>query len=79
MLYHQPLCGFCWSVRDVIDELGLEVELRDIMAERSFANELQEARGSGMVPVLRRVNAEGESEWMPESADIIRYLTQTYG
>lgn len=78
ILYHQTLCGFCWSVREVIDELGIDVELRDIFANREYADELQQARGQGTVPVLRRTDAGGKSEWMPESSDIIQYLIKTY-
>jgi len=78
MLYHSDLCGYCWRVRGVIDELGVAVELRDT-GKREYANELTEARGRGTVPVLRRVSASGESEWMPESSDIIDYLRKTYG
>jgi len=70
ILYHQPLCGFCWSVRDTISELGIEVELRDVFANREHADALMQARGRGTV---------GESEWMPESDEIIRYLITTYG
>jgi len=79
ILYHQSLCGFCWSVRETIDELGIDVELRDVFADREHRDALQKARGRGTVPVLRRINADGESEWMPESDDIIRYLVTTYG
>ncbi len=79
MLYHSDLCGYCWKVRGVIDDLGVEVELRDIGASRDHASELREARGRTTVPVLRRVDAQGQSDWMPESGDIIAYLRSTYG
>jgi glutaredoxin 2 len=29
--------------------------------------------------VLRIIGADGEERWMPESADIVRYLQATYG
>ncbi|MEM9861862.1 MAG: glutathione S-transferase N-terminal domain-containing protein [Myxococcota bacterium] len=38
-----------------------------------------EARGRATVPVLRIAKDEGEDEWMPESADIVRYLYAQYG
>jgi len=78
MLYHDDLCGYCWRVRGVIDELGVNVELRDT-SNRDYARELIDARGRGTVPVLRRVAPGGESDWMPESSDIIAYLRETYG
>jgi len=80
-LYMDDLCGYCARVRSVIDELGVNVEMRNI-GNREHAKELIEARGRATVPVLRRVSADGEStdlEWMPESSDIIDYLRNTYG
>lgn len=78
-LYHFEGCPFCTRVRRVIDELGLDVELRDIHADRKLMEELLEARGRTTVPVLRISSADGEERWMPESADIVRYLQASYG
>ena len=78
-LYHYEGCPFCHLVRDVIDELGLEVELRDTLRNPAFRQELFEVRGRGTVPVLQLTDREGEVRWMPESRDIVRYLRQTYG
>ena len=78
-LYHIDSCPFCIRVRRVIDELGLDVELRDIYGDKRHREELREARGRTTVPVLRITSADGEDRWMPESADIIRYLQATYG
>jgi glutathione S-transferase len=63
----------------VIDRLGIDVELRDIFENRTYLKELKEARGRRTVPVLRITGASGEERWMPESADIVRYLEATYG
>lgn len=79
ILYHSQLCGFCWMVRDAIDKLDIDVELRDVMRSREHREELIEARGRGTVPVLRRVQQDGTESWMPESADIIQYLKDAYG
>ena len=78
-LYHFEACPFCARVRRVVDELGIEVELRDIHADRSSLEELRQARGRTTVPVLRITSADGEERWMPESADIVRYLRASYG
>jgi glutaredoxin len=78
-LYHFEGCPFCTRVRNVIDELGIDVELRDIFADRQYLAELRDARGRRTVPVLRITNPDGEDRWMPESADIVRYLRATYG
>ena len=78
-LYHSDGCPFCMRVRRAIDELGLAVELRDIYGDRKYLEELREARGRTTVPVLRITSADGEDRWMPESADIVRYLQASYG
>jgi len=78
-LYHFPGCGFCRRVRAAIEPLGLDVELRDIHAEPAHWKALTAARGRATVPVLKIRSRDGRERWMPESADIIRYLQKTYG
>ncbi len=78
-LYHFEGCPYCSRVRRVIDELGIDVELRDIFENRTYLKELSKARGRRTVPVLRIIGTDGEERWMPESADIVRYLQATYG
>ncbi len=78
-LYHFDGCPYCSRVRRVIDELGIDVELRDIFENHTYLEELREARGRRTVPVLRIMVAGGDERWMPESADIVRYLEATYG
>ena len=78
-LYYFDGCPFCTRVRRAIDAMGLDVELRDIYEEQSHLEELRSARGRTTVPVLRITSADGEERWMPESADIVRYLQASYG
>jgi glutaredoxin len=78
-LYHFHGCPFCTRVRQAIDRLGLHVELRDIRTDVGHTDELLRARGRATVPVLRITSTGGEDRWMPESADIVRYLEATYG
>jgi glutathione S-transferase len=66
-------------VRRAIDRLDVAVELRDITSEPQHRADLLEARGRTTVPVMRVGEADGNDRWMPESADIIRYLEETYG
>ncbi|MBW2222756.1 MAG: glutathione S-transferase N-terminal domain-containing protein [Deltaproteobacteria bacterium] len=66
-------------MRGVIGELGLDVEMRNIYEDKTRREELREARGRTTVPVLRITSGDGQVRWMPESADIIRYLQVTYG
>jgi len=78
-LYYFDGCPFCVRVLRAIDALGLEVELRNIYTHPSHLAELREARGRTTVPVLRITSPDGKDRWMPESADIVRYLGATYG
>ena len=78
-LYYFDGCPFCVRVLRVIDALGLDVELRNIYDDRQHFDGLRAARGRTTVPVLRITSSDGEDRWMPESADIVRYLQATYG
>jgi len=78
-LYYFDGCPFCVRVLRAIDTLRLDVELRNIYEDRDYLNELREVRGRTTVPVLRITSADGQDRWMPESADIVRYLQATYG
>ena len=78
-LYYYPYCGFCRRVTSVIDRLGIQVELRDILKVPRSREELVEARGRQTVPVLRCTDARGHDRWMPESRDIIAYLERRFG
>lgn len=77
-LYISRGCGFCSRVLRVIAELGVDIKTRDIYADRTAYSELIAARGRGTVPVLRCTAGEVD-RFMPESADIIRYLRSRFG
>ena len=77
-LYHYASCWFCARVRKVIDELHLNIELRDILAEPQNRQTLIENGGSGTVPCLRIEEPDGNVAWMYESADICRYLSERF-
>ena len=76
-LYYSPSCPFCIRVLRAIEELAIDVELRDVWANPEYRDELLEARGRATVPVLRCTSSERD-RWMPESADIIRYLRERF-
>lgn len=77
-LYYFDSCGYCRRVRQVIEELGVPVELRNIQHSAEHYEALLAARGRRTVPVLRIDRAEGSSEWLPESQDIIAWLRQQH-
>ena len=73
-LYHYFGCSFCHRVRQAIDQLGVEVELRDILSSSDCQRELVDATGRQTVPCLRIESEDGAVEWMHESSEIIAYL-----
>lgn len=77
-LYYFDGCPFCALVRSEIDQLGIEVELRDIFSDLQHRDDLVGARGRATVPVLRITSADDGDRWMPESHDIVNYLRKTY-
>jgi len=75
-LYYFPSCPFCVKVLNAIDELDIDnIELRDKHVEPKYAQELQAATGTTMVPCLR-IEGEGNDQWMHESDDIVEYFRQ---
>lgn len=78
-LYMTTTCPYCALVRQAIERLGVDVELRDVAAEADHYQELVNARRRATVPVLRIESPDGQSRWMPESRDIVQYLESSYG
>ena len=78
-LYHYDGCFYCALVKRAIDKLGISIEYRNIFGDPAHQQDLVRATGRRRVPVLRIDHADGHSEWMPESRDIIRYLELNFG
>lgn len=77
-LYYEPACPYCLRVLRAMRRLGVDIELRDVVAEPRWREELFAARGRGTVPVLRIAHPDGPVEWMPESLDIVAYLERRF-
>lgn len=77
-LYHYESCMFCARVRRAIATLKLNIELRDVLREPGHRNDLVAGGGSTTVPCLR-IDEDGRTNWMYESADIIAYLNGRFG
>jgi len=75
-LYYKPTCPFCQKVTDLISELHLDVELKDISANDTFREELIAKGGKQQVPYL--VDSDKDIA-MYESDDIMDYLELNYG
>ena len=73
-LYYYDSCPFCAMTRQAINKLDQEIELRNIQINPKHRQELIEQGGKPQVPCLRIDKANGESEWLYESTDIVEYL-----
>ncbi len=69
VLYQYASCPYCRRVLRALDRLGLEVELRDTLADPTVRKELLDATGRTTVPCLF---IDGEPLF--ESLDIIAWL-----
>ncbi|MFG6667451.1 glutaredoxin family protein [Halomonas sp. HNIBRBA4712] len=76
-LYQFRACPFCIKVRKEIARLNLSIETRDAQHDPEHRKALEEGGGRVKVPCLR-IEKEGESEWLYESNDIIRWLDQRF-
>ncbi len=75
-LYHYDSCPFCAKTRRSIDELNVDVALRNIQLNHQHRIDLKQGGHKTQVPCLRIEDSNGESQWLYESDDIIHYLTQ---
>ncbi|MBA1148512.1 glutathione S-transferase N-terminal domain-containing protein [Ectothiorhodospiraceae bacterium WFHF3C12] len=78
-LYYFETCPFCVRVLRAMELLGVEMNLRNVREEPAHRKELVEGGGKSTVPCLRIDSPDGETTWMYESADIIKYLTDRFG
>ena len=77
-LYHYASCAFSLRVRNAIAALSIDIELRDILRDRNYMEELVSGGGRSTVPCLRITADDGASEWMYESTDIVKYLVEQF-
>ena len=74
LLYKFDSCPYCRRVQRALDQLDLDVELRDTRENPEHRRELRQRTGRTQVPCLF---IDGEP--MFESADINAWLQRTYG
>ena len=77
-LYQFQTCPFCLKVRRVIQRLSLKIEYRDIMKNKEFETELIQQGGQRQAPCLRITKNDGKVQWMYESDEINKYLTNIF-
>ena len=82
-LYEFHGCPFCVKVRRQMKRLGLRIELRDIIKNPVFEQELLAGGGQRQVPCLR---IDGDPtqhgagvRFLYESSDINKYLSERFG
>ncbi|MCF8150484.1 MAG: glutathione S-transferase N-terminal domain-containing protein [Burkholderiaceae bacterium] len=73
-LYQYQTCPFCIKVRQEMRRLSLKIERLDAQHDESNRANLLRGGGQAKVPCLKITDAKGESSWMYESTEIIRYL-----
>jgi glutaredoxin len=77
-LYQFKTCPFCIKVRQEMRRLSLPIELRDAQHDAGNREALLAGGGKPSVPCLRISDAQGNSRWMYESADIMAYLRSRF-
>lgn len=78
-LYQFDACPYCAMVRNAMNRLGVDIEIRDTMRQPERRQELVAGGGKSQVPCLRIDYTDGRTEWMYESAAIIDYLRKQFG
>ena len=73
-IYVRNYCFFCARVMREIQQLGMDMEVKNIWENPDYERELRDAMRRTTVPVLYYEDEEGKSVWLPESTDIIEFL-----
>lgn len=77
-LYQFESCPFCVKVRREIKRRGLNIEIRDILKNSAWEQELIQGGGQRQVPCLRIEKDDGQVQWLYESSDINSYLAERF-
>lgn len=78
-LYQFRTCPFCIKVRREMRRLSLNIPLLDAQGDGPIRGDLIRGGGKAVVPCLKITDAQGNSQWMYESASIIEYLQTRFG
>lgn len=76
-LYQFFACPFCTKTRRAIYKLNLPVEKRSASEGSPYREELKQGGGKVKVPCLR-IEKDGQTEWLYDSKEIIRYLENRF-
>lgn len=75
-LYQFKTCPFCVKTRRALKRLGIDIELRDAKNDPKWRHQLETEGGKIQVPCLYIPSDEGTAQWLYESDEIIRFLTE---
>lgn len=75
-LYYYDSCPYCRQVIHELAYLGVEVDKRNILRERSHYEALVKGGGSQMVPCLLIEVDDAPAQWLYESRDIMTFAQQ---
>jgi glutaredoxin len=78
-LYQFRTCPFCIKVRQEMRRLSLPIEQRDAQHDAIHRQALQQGSGATQVPCLRITQANGDTQWLKDSAAIVGYLRSRFG
>ena len=79
VLYQFQSCPFCVKVRRKIEQLSLNIELKDVLNSDEAHRELMAGGGDYQVPCLRIQDEQGQTKWLYESDDINDWLSARFG
>ena len=73
-LYQFSTCPFCIKVRQEMRRLSLPIEKRDAQHDHTHRTALLQGSGATKVPCLQITDANGQTQWLQDSAAIVTYL-----
>lgn len=76
-LYQFFACPFCIKTRRVMHKLNLPIAKRNASQGSPYRQELLQGGGKIQTPCLR-IEAQGKTEWLYESSEIISYLQKRF-
>jgi len=78
VLYQYKTCPFCIKVRQEIRRLALKVERLDAQHAGTHREALISGGGMAKVPCLKITDPAGNTQWLYESGEIIKYLRSRF-
>tara|TARA_B100000795_G_scaffold254834_1_gene226044 strand:+ start:717 stop:1088 length:372 start_codon:yes stop_codon:yes gene_type:complete len=77
-IYQFEACPFCVKVRRFIWKNSLKINLKDAKNNKVFKSELVNEGGKHKVPCLKIEKLNSQTEWLYESAEIIKFLKKEF-